>query len=260
MRPRGPAVGDYAGGEALEVGGYLGGVETSEQGEGHQPPAAVVTNEPLRACGKAGNMRKLSAEVTSMRSILVGVVAAVVAVGSPAFGGGVVDDPDLRPGPAVEAAPVGAPPVAQEHYMVNVVPPFRDVVVEEDHSAGAEWGMGVASTVLSLFYTPVRLVVGIVGAGLGGVEGWLTGGDLRTARSMWRPTVEGDYFIRPDHLDRTEHYEFSNVRPVARERYTIRGREPVVVEEHEQAVAVAPVEGGFAVVEPELEDNSGNDR
>jgi hypothetical protein len=195
-----------------------------------------------------------------MRSILVGVVVAVVAVGSPAFGGGIVDDPDRRTAPAVEAPPVEPAPIVPERAVVNATPPFRDVVVEDYHSAGAEWGMGVASTVLSIFYTPVRLTVGIVGAGLGGVEGWLTGGDLRTARSMWRPTVEGDYFIRPDHLDRTEHYEFSNVRPVVRERYTVRGREPMVIEDREEAVAVAPLDRDMAPVEPELEDDSTDDR
>src|SRR5436853_5009492 len=179
-----------------------------------------------------------------MRSILVGVVAAVVAVGAPAYGGSIVDGLGRRPVPAV-AEP--APPVVRERIEANTTPPFREVVVEDYHSAGAEFGMGVASTVLSIFYTPVRLVVGVVGAHLGGFEGWITGGDLRTARSMWRPTVEGDYFIRPDHLDRTEHYEFSNVRPVVREHYTVRGREPVVLErtemEHdEETVATAPAE------------------
>lgn len=201
-----------------------------------------------------------------MRSILVGVVVAAVAVGSPAYGGSVVDDLDRRPVPAVEVEP--AAPVVQERLEVHRTPPFRDVVVEDYHSAGAEFGMGVASTVLSVFYTPVRLVVGVVGAHLGGVEGWLTGGDLRTARSMWRPTVEGDYFIRPDHLDRTEHYEFSNVRPVVREHYTIRGREPIVLderaeveaEEATETVAVAPVEAPIQPVEPALEDGSGDDR
>lgn len=194
-----------------------------------------------------------------MRSILVGVVALVVAAGAPAYGGGVVDDPDLRPRAAIESEVVEGS-VSQQRTVVHERAPFREVVVEEYHSAGAEWGMGVASTILSIFYTPVRLTVGIVGAGLGGVEGWLTGGDLRTARSMWRPTVEGDYFIRPDHLDRTERYEFGNVRPVVRERYTLhRGRQAVVHEEETVAVepvevVVAPADPGMAPVEPELED------
>jgi hypothetical protein len=197
-----------------------------------------------------------------MRSILVGVVMVMVAVGSPAYGGG-IDDHAPRPRVATEPEEV-APAVGEERTIVHQRAPFREVVVEDYHSAGAEWGMGVASTILSVFYTPVRLTVGVVGAGLGGVEGLLTGGNLRTARSMWRPTVEGDYFIRPDHLDRTEHYEFGNFRPIAQERYTLHGREVVVREE--EAVAAVPLESGsrsvdaeVAPIEPELED-AGDDR
>lgn len=192
-----------------------------------------------------------------MRSILVGVVVAVVAVGGPAYGGDVVDDMERRPEAAVDV--IETAPEAEERMVIHQSPPFRDVVVEEYHSAGAEMGMGVASTILSVFYTPVRLTVGVVGAGLGGVEGWLTGGDLRTARSMWRPTVEGDYFIRPDHLDKTERYEWSNVRPLVRERYTMRGREPVLLEETERVVVTDTV-ADSAPVEPEIEDDSANDR
>ena len=195
-----------------------------------------------------------------MRSVLVGMVALVVAAGSPAFGGS-IDDHEPRPAPATERQVVEPAPVRHEQAVVHQRAPFRDVVLEERHSAGAEWGMGVASTVLSIFYTPVRLVVGVVGAGLGGVEGWVTGGDLRTARSMWRPTVEGDYFIRPDHLDRTERYEFGNFRPVVRERYTLHGREAVVVHEEEPIASVETetVPPGAveptAPVEPKLEDS-----
>jgi hypothetical protein len=117
--------------------------------------------------------------------------------------------------------------------------------------------MGVASTVLSIFYTPVRVVVGVVGAELGGVQGFLTGGDIRTAKSMWRPTVEGDYFVRPDHLDRTERYQFGNWDPVVREHYTIRGREPMMYE-REETVAVAPDEQEIVPAEPELELEDGS--
>ena len=192
-----------------------------------------------------------------MRSILVGVVVAVVAVGGPAYGGDVVDDMERRPEAAVDV--IETAPVREERTIIHQSPPFREVVVEDYHSAGAEWGMGVASTILSVFYTPVRLAVGVVGAGLGGVEGWLTGGDLRTARSMWRPTVEGDYFIRPDHLDRTERYEFGNVRPIVRERYTVRGREPVVLE-HTDEVVINETIAESAPVEPVIEYESADDR
>jgi hypothetical protein len=202
-------------------------------------------------------MRQLSAEVTAMRSVLVGLVVGVLAVGGPAYGGSVVDDRERRPAVAVEE--LEAPTTEVERTVVHETPPFREVVVEEYHSAGAELGMGIASTVLSVFYTPVRFAVGVVGAGLGGVEGWLTGGDLRTARTMWRPTVEGDYYIRPDHLDRTERYEFGNWRPVVRERYTMRGREPMLYEESESVVVTEPMVEA-APLEPALEDEYGDDR
>ncbi len=188
--------------------------------------------------------------------VFVGMVALVVAMGGPAYGGG-VDDGELRPRAAIEPEMI-EPQAVQEQVAVHQRAPFRDVVVEEYHSAGAEWGMGVASTVLSIFYAPVRVVVGVVGASLGGVEGFLTGGDLRTARSMWRPTVEGDYFIRPDHLDRTERYEFGSFDPVVQERYTLRGRE-VVVREAEPVASIETEAGSGEAVEvvpaePLLED------
>jgi hypothetical protein len=173
-----------------------------------------------------------------MRSILVGMAVMVVGLAVPAYGGSIVDDSERRPGAAHERVAVERPAVVHEQTVIHQSPPFGDVVVEEYHSAGAELGMGVASTIFTLFYTPVRLTVGVVGAGLGGVEGWITGGDIRTARSMWRPTVEGDYFIRPDHLDGTEQYQFGNFRSVARERYTLHGRQPVAFEERALGPAV----------------------
>ena len=197
-----------------------------------------------------------------MRAILVGALVAVVGTASAALAGGMSGDADLRAERAARKATVVAPTVVErEQRTVHQAPPFRHIVVEEYHNAGAEFGMGIASSLLSLIYSPFRMGFGLAGAGLGGFTGWSTGGDLRAARAVWRPTVEGDYFVRPDHLDGTERFEFSNVRPVVRERYTIRGPATVVLPEagavsFDQSAQVVEVP---AEVEVEVQADSNGD-
>lgn len=156
--------------------------------------------------------------------MLVGTVVALVAVAGPAFGGGIVDDPEMR---ALRQQRVEASsrtePVPAAAYQFHETPPFTDVVVEDSNNAGKEFGLAIGSSFLSILYHPVRMVMGIVGAELGGVAGWTAGGDQRTAHGIWRPLVEGDYFVRPDHLDRQERFQVGNYARVPREQHTFRG-------------------------------------
>jgi hypothetical protein len=62
---------------------------------------------------------------------------------------------------------------------------------------GGEFARGVAAPVLSAVYFPVKFGVSVAGAFLGGVSGFLTGGDDRAAEGIWHPTVGGTYFITP---------------------------------------------------------------
>ncbi len=143
-----------------------------------------------------------------MRRILVGVMVAVVAGAVPAFGG------------------MDGPPC--DRHTARTVQ-YDDVIVEHGHNAGAEFGLAVASTTLSVLYTPFRLVYGVVGAAVGGFGGWATGGDMRTAKGLWRPTTEGHYFIRPDYLDGTERFRFCGAVPPRRaSEYEVVTRERVV--------------------------------
>jgi hypothetical protein len=135
-----------------------------------------------------------------MRRILVGAMVAMVGVAGPAFGG----MPD-------EPAPGGA---------VHLSNPTGRVIHEQYHGAGAEFGLGLAAVGLSLVYTPVRMVYGLVGAGFGGFGGWVTGADMRTGKALWRPTVEGHYYIRPSHLDGRERFHFNGAVPAVREPET----------------------------------------
>jgi hypothetical protein len=150
-----------------------------------------------------------------MRMILVGVMVAVMAVAGPAFAG--MDVPD------------GTPQVGGEAHLTN---PSGRVIVEHDRGAGAEFGLAMASTGLSLIYTPFRMVYGVLGAALGGLGGWSTGGDMRTAKGLWRPTTEGHYYIRPDYLDGTERFRFNGAVPAVPEpeHFEVSAREVVSTE------------------------------
>jgi hypothetical protein len=122
------------------------------------------------------------------------------------------------------------------------------MVIEEDvHGAGAEFGLAVASSALSILYHPFRMVYGVVGAAFGGFAGWTTGGDMRTAKGIWRPTTEGHYFFRPDYLDGTERFRFNGgvsavheTEVVAHEVVTTRDDAVIVREAPLQPLDSAP--------------------
>src|SRR5262249_50298975 len=71
-------------------------------------------------------------------------------------------------------------------------------------TAGGEVVKGVEGAVLSIVYFPAKVLLGTVGALLGGFSGWATGGNERAAEGVWRPTVGGSYFITPETLDGTK--------------------------------------------------------
>ena len=54
---------------------------------------------------------------------------------------------------------------------------------------------------MNVVYFPVKLAVGVAGAVLGGVGGFLTGGNRRTAEGIWKPMTGGTYFITPEIID-----------------------------------------------------------
>lgn len=160
-----------------------------------------------------------------MRMILVGVMVAAVTMMGPAVGGVAIADDN--------------PPASRGDF--NYANPSGQVIVEHEHGAGADFGVAIASSVLSILYHPVRMVYGIVGAELGGIVGWTTGGDMRSAKSVWGPTTEGNYFVRPDYLYSTERFHHGRQHVQAEPVETrVVAPEPVVAE----APAPAPVDMG----------------
>lgn len=73
---------------------------------------------------------------------------------------------------------------------------------EQRKPLATEFAKGVVSPILSVVYFPIKFSVGAAGAVLGGVSGWMTGGNIRAAEGIWRPTAGGTYFITPQVLDR----------------------------------------------------------
>jgi len=169
-----------------------------------------------------------------MRTILVGAMVVMATVAGPAFGS-MPGEPSSPP----ESVPGGT---------MHATNPAARVIHEEHHGAGAEFGLGLASVGLSIVYTPFRVVYGLVGAGLGGFGGWATGGDMRTAEAIWRPTVEGHYAIRPDHLDGRERFRFNGAVPAVREPETFDQPIP-----QQAAGELEPLEG------PETDEGTSGD-
>lgn len=68
-------------------------------------------------------------------------------------------------------------------------------------------GISIGAAVTNLVYFPVRLAITAVTAGLGGLTGWLTGGDRSSSEAVWNAT-EGQAFITADMLEGHEALRF----------------------------------------------------
>jgi len=68
-------------------------------------------------------------------------------------------------------------------------------------------GVSLAAGLLNAVYFPVRLVLTIVTAELGGFTGMMTGGDRQAAWAVWDAT-EGQAFITPAMLEGRETMRF----------------------------------------------------
>jgi hypothetical protein len=60
-------------------------------------------------------------------------------------------------------------------------------------------GTALAAAALNVIFIPVRVGVTAVGAGLGGLTGWLTAGNREAARSVWY-VFDGPQVLQPDML------------------------------------------------------------
>ena len=80
-------------------------------------------------------------------------------------------------------------------------------VVRAD-SQGNEVAFGLTAALCNIFYTPGKALVAAVGLPVGALAAFATGGDTRTAYSIWVPTAGGTYFLTADMMDGREPIEF----------------------------------------------------
>ena len=98
-------------------------------------------------------------------------------------------------------------------------PPERDAFAANRPIAPEPWNRAVSadlslgSMLINTVFFPVKLVVGIVGAEVGGLAGALNGGDEEAARGVWNVTTDGSYFVTPAALDGREQFTLGSDRP-----------------------------------------------
>ena len=70
-------------------------------------------------------------------------------------------------------------------------------------------GIGLLAAMVNVVYFPVRLAVTAVTAEVGGLTGWLTGGDAPSASAIWGAT-DGQAYIKPAILEGRERLRFGS--------------------------------------------------
>ncbi len=64
---------------------------------------------------------------------------------------------------------------------------------------------------LTIPYGAAKMVYAIGGGIVGGFAWAVTGGNMAVAKSIWIPSMTGDYIVQPQHLTREKHLYFVGV-------------------------------------------------
>jgi hypothetical protein len=70
-------------------------------------------------------------------------------------------------------------------------------------------GMSLLAALVNVVYFPVRFAVTAVTGEVGGLAGWLTGGDIPAAHSIWSST-DGQAYVKPAILEGRERLRFGS--------------------------------------------------
>jgi hypothetical protein len=72
-------------------------------------------------------------------------------------------------------------------------------------------GTSLLAALSNIFYFPLRFTVTVVTAEVGGLTGWMTGGDVTAAQAVWRST-DGQAYITPGVIEGRERLRFGRLQ------------------------------------------------
>jgi hypothetical protein len=72
-------------------------------------------------------------------------------------------------------------------------------------------GLQAACWALTVPYGAAKMAYAIGGGIVGGLAWTMTGGNMEVAKSIWIPSMTGDYIVQPQHLTGEQHLYFVGV-------------------------------------------------
>jgi hypothetical protein len=74
-------------------------------------------------------------------------------------------------------------------------------------------GLQAACWAITVPYGAAKMAYAIGGGIVGGLAWAITGGNMEIAKSIWIPSMTGDYIVQPQHLTGEKHLYFVGVSP-----------------------------------------------
>lgn len=94
------------------------------------------------------------------------------------------------------------------------VSPYEDAfAAQRPPNKGVGFLESIGTIVLGAVVFPVKMVVGVAGAELGGVAGAMGGGDERAAAGVWNVTTDGSYFVTPEVMEGEKPFRLTGDHP-----------------------------------------------
>jgi hypothetical protein len=93
---------------------------------------------------------------------------------------------------------------------LTMIPPGSTLAEDQASSTDSsdDTGIQVASWALTVPYCIGKSAFAIAGSVVGGLGYAFSGGNLKTAQSVWTPSINGTYILRPAHLRGEEPIHF----------------------------------------------------